>query len=75
MQIRNLSALCYANGFTLWHYKAGVPRPVIADRGYFNDARDMMASGDMILVSGAYGAAVVHVHVHPDGLVTTAPIV
>ena len=24
--IRNLSVLAYANGFTLWHYKAGKER-------------------------------------------------
>jgi len=24
--IRNLSVLAYANGFTLWHYKAGKDR-------------------------------------------------
>ncbi len=55
--VRNLSVLAYANGFTLWHYKAGqdglsrVERP-----GYFGGAADMLAGGDMLMVSAADGA-------------------
>jgi hypothetical protein len=57
--IRNLSVLAYANGFTLWHYKAGsddhshVGRP-----GFFGPAGDMVSTGDMVLVSGAKGGRV-----------------
>jgi len=54
--VRNLSVLAYANGFTLWHYKAlpedqaGVGQP-----GYFNEAGDMLAGGDMMMVSARDG--------------------
>jgi hypothetical protein len=60
--IRNLSVLAYAQGFTLWHYRANVPTlaaslvpPVepeeVKAEGFFDGARDMLAQGDMILVS------------------------
>lgn len=60
--IRNLSVLAYAQGFTLWHYRANVPtlgatlvQPVSAEMvcqpGFFDDAADMLAQGDMLLVS------------------------
>jgi hypothetical protein len=52
--IRNLSVLAYAQGFTLWHYRAGaVALDRVAESGFFNDAADMFAAGDMILVSAA----------------------
>ena len=52
--IRNLSVLAYAQGFTLWHYRAGVaPLDRVAADGFFNDAADMFAAGDMVLVSAA----------------------
>ena len=54
--IRDLSVLAYANGFTLWHYKPG--DDALADAAsdnFFADASDMMAGGDMIIVSGAKG--------------------
>ena len=51
--IRDLSVLAYANGFTLWHYKTGDDSlSDVACEDYFADASDMMASGDMILISG-----------------------
>ncbi len=60
--IRNLSVLAYAQGFTLWHYRAHVPTlcgelipPAGPDEvvaaGFFDDAADMVAVGDMLLVS------------------------
>ena len=53
--VRNLSVLAYANGFTLWHYKApGSLAPVQAP-GFFDGAADMLASGDMMLLSGPEG--------------------
>ena len=48
--IRNLSVLAYANGFTLWHYKAAVMADCLAP-GFFADAADMLTVGDMMLVS------------------------
>jgi hypothetical protein len=54
--LRNLCVLAYANGFTLWHYKAG-PDPLddVAGQGFFADAADMLATGDMIMISAQDG--------------------
>jgi len=50
--IRNLSVLAYANGFTLWHYKAAADdQNSIGAAGYFNDAGDVLTAGDMVLVA------------------------
>lgn len=72
--LRNLSVLAYANGFTLWHYKmgtddqgAGVPD------GFFDDAGDMLASGDMMMVSSLKGGRMLCVNTDKAG-VTTAPL-
>ena len=54
--IRNLSVLAYANGFTFWHYKAGTETLDTVNRpGFFADAADMLAAGDMVMVSAADG--------------------
>lgn len=53
MDISNLSKLCYGNGFTLWHYKAGeTPLAAVKSGGFFDDACGLFAAGDMLLVSG-----------------------
>ena len=60
--IRNLSVLAYAQGFTLWHYRANLPTLAgtlvppapaaeVEASGFFDPARDMLAQGDMLLVS------------------------
>ncbi len=54
--IRDLSVLAYAQGFTLWHYKAGQDAAAPAnDAGFFDSAADMLACGDMVMVSSAAG--------------------
>lgn len=56
--VSNLSVLAYANGFTLWHYKAGVDcRCDVAERGFFDTDSDMLASGDIMMVSAIDGSA------------------
>ncbi len=73
--IRELSVLAYANGFTLWHYKAG-PHS-LADIGredFFADASDMMAAGDMVMVSGTAGARVLCVAQAAANRVLTAAL-
>lgn len=73
--IRNLSVLAYANGFTLWHYKAGVDRlDAIGTRDFFADAADMLAAGDMLMISATDGARVMAVAPPHDGAVVTAPL-
>ncbi len=46
-----LSAISYANGFTLWHYRT---KDLIADvdnAGYFNTASKMLRVGDFMFVN------------------------
>lgn len=60
--IRNLSVLAYAQGFTLWHYKAGADRlDDVAAAGFLDDAADMLAAGDMLLISAADGGRITFV--------------
>jgi hypothetical protein len=47
----NLSALTYANGFTLWHYKTPDAAIDIDTSGYFNEAASMLRVGDFILAN------------------------
>jgi hypothetical protein len=50
--LRNLSVLAYANGFTLWHYKATQDAlPHTTHPGYFADAADLMAAGDLVMLT------------------------
>ncbi len=57
--VRNLSVLAYANGFTLWHYKAGddvLATAAAAD--FFTPADDLLAAGDILMLSAADGARI-----------------
>jgi len=73
--IRDLSVLAYANGFTLWHYKAGNENLAeVAAANYFAGAADMMAAGDMVIASGDAGARFLCVAaVKKDAVATAAP--
>jgi hypothetical protein len=72
--IRNLSVLAYAQGFTLWHYKAGPDGISSAARpGFFDDACDMLTGGDMVLVSSPNGGRILCV-AGTQGQVTTAAL-
>lgn len=56
--IRNLSMLNYANGFTLWHYRAASHRVEdVEEPGFFDEAATMVKDGDMMLISAADGGA------------------
>ena len=81
--IRNLSVLAYAQGFTLWHYRANVPtlgatlvQPVdvveVSQPGFFDSAADMLASGDMLLVSTPAAGAVLFVTATEGGVRTAS---
>ena len=71
--IRNLSVLAYANGFTLWHYKAGRDRlEQIEARDFFADATDMLAEGDMMMVSAVDGGRILSIAPFETGEVATA---
>jgi len=56
MEIRNLGVMCYIQGFTQYHYKAGdMILSRVLDPGFFNEALHMCFIGDMIVVSGSAG--------------------
>jgi hypothetical protein len=54
----NLSALTYANGFTLWHYKTPDAADAVDNAGYFNEAASMLRVGDFILANADIDATV-----------------
>ncbi len=71
--LRNLSVLAYANGFTLWHYKAGAGGLQDTIRqGYFDGAADMLAGGDMMLVSAPEGGRVLCMAATESGIAAAA---
>lgn len=59
MQIRNLSTLAYAQGFTLWHYGAeGAELEEVTRRGFLDSAGEAVKPGDMVMVSAVDGGGV-----------------
>jgi hypothetical protein len=73
--LRNLSVLAYANGFTLWLYKSGADdQASIAAPGFFADAGDMLAGGDMLMVSARDGGRILAIQREASG-VRAAPVV
>jgi hypothetical protein len=66
--LRNLSVLAYANGFTLWHYKAADTQASIAEPGYFDAAGDMLSTGDMVMISARDGGRMCCVFADTKGL-------
>jgi len=71
--LRNLSVLAYANGFTLWHYKADpADQSHTAAKDFFAEAGDMLAGGDMMMVTSREGARLLCVLADADGLRTAA---
>ncbi len=57
---KNLSALTYANGFTLWHYRTSDLPAEIDNAGYFDEAARMLRVGDFIFVNAGIGTAPSH---------------
>jgi hypothetical protein len=55
---KNLSALAYANGFTLWHYKTPDVATEVDSAGYFNGAAAMLRVGDFVLANVNTGASI-----------------
>ena len=56
MNHRNISVLSYANGFTLWHYRADTAR---LPPDHFNGFAHA-SSGDMVLISASDGGAQIY---------------
>ncbi len=62
----NLSVLAYANGFTLWHYSAGPEySAVIPDELFFEQARELVSNGDIVMVTGDGGGSIVFIKPPP----------
>lgn len=48
---KGLSALTYANGFTLWHYRTIDLASDVDTTGYFNPAANMLRVGDFLFIN------------------------
>ncbi len=73
--VRHLSVLAYANGFTLWHYKALKDTlDVVTGNNFFGDGADMLTAGDLIMVTANGGARIVSVTVADIETVVVAPL-
>jgi outer membrane protein assembly factor BamB len=74
----NLSALTYANGFTLWHYKTTDVAAQVDSTGYFNPAAGMLRVGDFIFanasIAGVVQSGVFIVNSNANGVVDVADI-
>lgn len=56
-QPENLSALSYANGFTLWHYRTSDNSGDVDTAGYFDGAARMLRVGDFVFLNAGVGVA------------------
>jgi len=73
--VRHLSVLAYANGFTLWHYKALKDTLVVATaNNFFGDGADMLTAGDLIMITAIDGARIVSVAIADIETVVVAPL-
>lgn len=77
-QLRDLSVLAYANGFTLWHYATADAAAAVDTEGYFNDAAEMVRAGDMIFANvdtdGTPGAGIFLIRSNAAGVVDAADL-
>lgn len=55
-----LSAISYANGFTLWHYRTKDLIAEVDNIGYFDAASKMLRVGDFMLVNAGVDNAPTH---------------
>lgn len=72
-QNKNLSVIAYANGFTLWHYAANEAMATITAKGYFDDVKTLMNSGDIVIVNASDSTAIKTI-TFADGSVSTAAL-
>lgn len=69
-QLRQLSVLNYANGYTSWHYKpVGTSVLSVFAPGFFRDATELLAAGDLVVVSSAEGGKIGFVSGYGDSIV------
>jgi hypothetical protein len=74
----SLSALSYANGFTLWYYRTPDPAATVDNTGYFNAAASMLRVGDFIFgncnTGGTIESGVFVVRLNSGGVVDVSNI-
>ncbi len=71
--VRQLGVLNYTSGFTSWVYQNGTyPLADVRAEGYFDEAADMFATGDIVFVTGATGAAMLHVAIRDQHVILSS---
>lgn len=70
----NLSALAYANGFTLWHYRTADDAGDVDTTGYFNAAANMLRLGDFVIANTASQSGVFIVTSNANGVVDVSDL-
>lgn len=71
MNMKKLSVLAYASGFTLWHYSNDEEQKQACTSNYFNAASEMLNVGDIIILSSCDGAALLSIAEKAKGAVQT----
>ncbi|MQX35477.1 hypothetical protein [Roseospira navarrensis] len=73
---QDLSVLCYANGFTLWHYTTVDTGTAMAAANYFDPAGPYVRVGDVMVCNtdtdGTPAAAFYRVSANTGGAVSVA---
>ena len=67
--IKGLSVLSYANGFTLWHLATGDTLADVETAGYLNDLATMVREKDMLFISASNGTGMFCVSSNANGVV------
>ncbi|WP_341909669.1 hypothetical protein [Ferrovibrio terrae] len=60
LNANNLSAIGYANGFTLWHYTTSDTAATVDTAGYFNGVAGQVRVGDFIMCNTGVGGTPAH---------------
>jgi len=57
---RELSVIAYANGFTLWHYRAKDTelKQIVEDPKFFSKVWHLSATGDIVIINGKDGTGI-----------------
>lgn len=73
LHLDDLSALSYADGFTLWHYQSAADsRTTMTAPGYFAPVSHMVRAGDIVLARGIDGFVLLHLSGSGAGMTATA---
>ena len=67
---KRLSVLAWAKGFSLWNYWT-LDHTEATERGFFNEARDLLATGDIVLASSPVGATMLHIRSDGADIIAT----